>query len=88
MQTELSTAAMEKDWPTFIQSIYRRLEMGRLQYGDESFDKPLSLLLHEVEQEVIDQAGWSFILWSRLQRLKTQLQAVEHATDRTAAGCR
>lgn len=78
-----SEHAINKQWPTFIKRIHARLEMGSLTYGDISFAKPLDQLIDEIMQELEDQAGWSFIAWSRLDEWKKRL---EH--ERQGAGHR
>ena len=50
-----------------------RLEQGAIEYGDKSFHRDPGDLLRELEEEALDFAGWGFILWYRLQRLKKDL---------------
>ena len=59
------------NFPGFVGAVFQRLEKGREAYGDTSFDKPIGELLGELEQECLDLAGWGFVLWSRLQRIKS-----------------
>lgn len=54
----------------FLQLLASRLEAGRLEYGDRSFQKPPDDLLAELELEALDLAGWGFILWERIQRMR------------------
>jgi hypothetical protein len=54
-------------WPTFIDSIRTRLEAGRAEYGDRSFDAPPDELRREISEELQDVCAWSYILWKRLQ---------------------
>ena len=64
-----SSAAIREDWPAFIESIQKRLRVGERDYGDSSFEVPLVKLVDEIQQELEDVAGWSFIMWSRLRQL-------------------
>ncbi|HUX17799.1 MAG TPA: hypothetical protein VMV63_01250 [Acidithiobacillus sp.] len=43
----------------FVDQMTRRMEAGRLEYGDESPTKPLHVLASEVEQEIVDSVNWS-----------------------------
>lgn len=51
--------------------------MGRRNYGDASFSADPATLLTEIQAELEDVAGWSFVLWCRLQRLKKALRAAQ-----------
>lgn len=67
-------------WPEFESEMKMRLEQGFKDYGDGSFSRPPRELLAEVEQELMDVVGWSFILWVRIKLLGTQWDA-DRATD-------
>lgn len=66
----------EHDITAFVALLRARLKVGAQQYGDRSFQRPLVEVLGEIEQELVDIAGWGLIAWVRLQRLRT---AVDHA---------
>ena len=57
-------------WPAFAVQMLRRLETGEREYGDESFTRPQSEIVEELAQEALDLAGWAFILWTRIERMK------------------
>ena len=57
-------------FPEFMATIRQRLEVGRIQYGDASFDRPEAELIGEIEQELEDVCGWAFVLWTRLRKIK------------------
>lgn len=59
------------DFPGFVAAVSQRLEKGRDTYGDKSFDKPIGELLVEIEEELLDVCGWSFVLWLKLQSMKS-----------------
>ena len=67
-------------WPGFVSQVGRRLERGRVQYGESSVGRPLPQLLDELEQEIQDIAGWAFLLWQRIVHLRaTALEAEDPA---------
>jgi hypothetical protein len=57
-------------WPGFVEAVRARLEAGRAEYGDESFERPPTELVSELEQEALDLAGWGFVLFVRLRKLQ------------------
>src|ERR1017187_7054889 len=72
-----SAAAIRDDWPVFIESIQKRLKVGERDYGDSSFEVPLVELVDEIQQELEDVAGWSFIMWSRLRQLSEAAKKIK-----------
>ena len=62
-----------ENWGAFLAKVYRRLEAGRETYQDRSFTRPPAELAVEIEQEILDLAAWSFILWTRLQPIKDRI---------------
>lgn len=56
----------------FVAAVRARLEAGRAQYGDRSFERPPAELLGEIGQEALDLAGWGFVLFERLRRLEAR----------------
>lgn len=57
-------------WGEFTAAAASRLEAGRKDYGDRSFSLPPAELAREVEEELLDVAAWSFILWARIRALR------------------
>ena len=49
----------------FIQHLDQRLKKGYHEYGDKSFDRSSNSLLNEIQEELVDVAGWAEILYSR-----------------------
>ena len=72
----LSAHALDR----FTARLRARLEAGAREYGDTSFSRPAAELIDEIQQELEDVAGWGFLLWVRLDRLR------EHVTRLGAAG--
>lgn len=57
----------------FFRQIRERLKAGAREYGDASFQRPDAELHREIEEEILDIAGWSYVLWVKLrERLKRQ----------------
>lgn len=54
----------------FIRGLRDRLEAGAVEYGEQSFERPVAQILSEMQEELLDVAGWAFIGWTRLQRLR------------------
>ena len=63
----------EQEWVDFVIRLRERLEAGAKQYGDVSFRRDPGELVGEVEEELLDVCGWSFILWCRLRRLAPRM---------------
>jgi hypothetical protein len=61
------------DWQRFTAQVRARLETGRREYGDESFNKDPRELLDELGQEAMDLAGWGYILWHRVNALRERI---------------
>lgn len=52
-----------------------KMVKGKLDYGDKSLGLPLSELLDEVDEEIIDILGWVVILRRRLNELRARMKA-------------
>jgi hypothetical protein len=79
--TPHSDAALEHHWSEFTSNVSRRLDAGRKVYGDTSFERPLERVVTEIQEELEDVCGWSFILWTRLQNLKQRLPKQEEVEN-------
>ncbi|MCC6785783.1 MAG: hypothetical protein IT457_23250, partial [Planctomycetes bacterium] len=65
--------------PDFVAAIEARLELGAREYQDRpAASRPPLELLDEIGQELIDVAGWSFLLWRRVEGLRERLGAVQN----------
>lgn len=65
----------------FFDRLHVKLEQGAREHGDKSFDLMSARLVEELQAEALDLAGWGWILWDRLERLR---EACEVAESRTA----
>ena len=70
------------DFVRFVDAVVARLEKGEREYGGRSFDLASPRLLDEVLEELEDVAGWAFILWCRLRRVRDVLAFAEAGTSR------
>ncbi len=62
------------DWQEFNRELEARMEKGQEEYGNRSFKLPPSVIADEWEQEALDIAGWGFVLWQRIRRLKRSME--------------
>jgi len=61
-------------WPQFNLAMQNRLVRGHQEYGNASFSRSEKELLRELQEEVLDIAGWGFILWVRLKEVEKALE--------------
>lgn len=73
--TPLSDEALEQDWQRFQDHVRARVEQGKCDYGDSSFERPITDILKELQQEIADINGWGFIAYSRIERYLRHLDA-------------
>lgn len=83
MRAPLSDAAIAEDWPNYIGCVMSRLKNGKTTYGDSSFERPVAQLIDELQQEAEDLAGWGFVLWARLRKMRSDLEELTSARRRT-----
>ena len=67
-------AHLQQHLAEFLARMTQRLEEGARVYGGASLRAPSSTLLTEIQQELEDVAGWSVLLWSRLEHLRAGLE--------------
>jgi hypothetical protein len=53
----------------FARCVQKRLEAGRAAYGDRNFEASPTKLIGEIEEELLDVMGWTYVLWQRLRAL-------------------
>jgi len=69
------------EFPKFIQRLEKRLRQGHREYGDKSYERPMFSLLAEIEEEILDQANWASIAWTRLHSLRERTRLLEDRLD-------
>lgn len=74
--TPKSDQAIAHQYDEFTARIRARLDMGRATYGDASFTLPPVALVEEIRQEVLDVAGWAFVMYCRLQALEERVKTL------------
>jgi hypothetical protein len=62
------------DYYAFRRALDIKVEDGAVRYGNKSFTLPVLSTLDEIEAEMLDICGWSFILWCRLQGIKKAIR--------------
>lgn len=62
------------DFDEFIRVLTQRMEDGYWTYGDKSLNQPIPKTLGELEQELIDIPGWSYIAWRRIRRIRSLME--------------
>lgn len=63
-----------REYRQFIERVRERLDKAQGVYGSTNFSGKPELLVHELQQEALDLAGWGFILWKRLEAAKMALR--------------
>ena len=76
MKPDLATAL-----DRFMFKVRGRLERGSVDLEDRNLDAELAALLNEIMEELEDVAGWSVLLWHRLDRLRGALLRLEKETS-------
>jgi hypothetical protein len=66
-------ANIRADWARFTAAVGARLATGQRVYGDASLAAVPAALASELENELLDIAGWGFLLWVRLRALRHRL---------------
>lgn len=67
-----ATAVLDRRINNFFTGLRTRLHQGARDYGDTSFERPTDELVGEIEQELLDVAGWAFVAWEKLERAKNE----------------
>lgn len=68
-------------FPEFAEHVLARLRTGEHEYHDRSFSCAPPELIGELEQEALDLAGWGFVLWCRLRRLRQAAERLGSEED-------
>ena len=61
----------------FLDVLGKRLRVGGVEYGDDSFHQPLPETAEEMLAELVDVAGWAFVGWVRLRMILKRVALVE-----------
>jgi len=66
----------EQHFDAFSSALQKKLIKGAAEYGDASFSMSAAELTDELIEEALDIAGWGFILFTRLMKLKTAAETL------------
>jgi len=61
-------------FPPFIKILTERLKQGHIDYGNKSFSRDPLALIEEVQEELLDIVGWSFITYVRIAKIKSEIR--------------
>ena len=64
----------EQYFKPFMDKVHVRMEAGAKSYGDVSFQKSVTDLLTDIQQELEDVCGWSGVLWGKIEMLKDAIR--------------
>lgn len=64
------------DFIDFAAELQSRLRKGADEYENKSFSAHPITLLREIEEELLDVANWSFILFKRIRKIKKEIEKV------------
>lgn len=73
--TGYSKQVIREELPEYFRQIEKRLKQGAQEYGDDSFYCQEAQLMDEISEELLDVAGWAFILWHRIERIRKSIEA-------------
>lgn len=73
-----------RDFPVFAEEVRAKLVRGQTLFEDRNFSKTPVELLDEVQAELVDVMGWSYLLWSRLNAARHALERVEVASGQAS----
>lgn len=72
---------MDPRYAAFERRLRERFEAGAREYGERSWTRTPDELLGEIEEELLDVAGWAIILYDRLRRAREALASLRDAAE-------
>lgn len=69
------------DFGEFASRVEGRLAVGAEEYGNSAERRPPTELADELAEEALDIAGWGFLLYRRIQRLRRRVAELEAASQ-------
>lgn len=55
---------MNQSIDQFLTALRDRLENGAREYGNQSFVRPVNAIVDEIGMELLDEVGWTYVLWA------------------------
>ena len=68
----------------FLLKANRRLTTGAIEYGDDSY--LYNDVISEIEEELIDVANWSYLMWVKIQVIRKQCGDLVDRVSRSLGG--
>lgn len=65
----------------FLDTLAARLAAGAAEYGNASFSRPAPETTAEILDEVLDVAGWAYVLWVQMRQRLEALELAATALD-------
>ncbi len=47
----------------FLEQLAARLDQGSRDYGNQSMARSVAAIVDEIRQELLDEVGWTYVLW-------------------------
>ncbi len=73
---KLEEVDYQNDFIDFASELQARLRKGADEYENKSFSKDPLTLVQEIQEELLDVANWSFILYKRMRIIEKALRDV------------
>jgi hypothetical protein len=74
----MSTLDVLERWEEFSDLIMQRLAIGDAEYHDDPADsKSTTVLLREIEEEMLDIPAWMLFMWQRLNLVRENIEELE-----------
>lgn len=68
---------MAERFEPFLLGVRRRLEQGKVDYGESMYSQPSASIIREAEEELFDIVAWVAPLYERLQSLRMLIHRAE-----------
>lgn len=68
---------LPSDYQQFLSDLAAKLDRGAKEYGEVSFSRDPLELIEELKAECLDLAGWGYILWHRLEKMKETIMKLK-----------
>lgn len=69
-----------QDLPIFVTQVVTRLMKGNIMYADSYKRRDT---IKDIEEELYDTAAYAYLLWHKIQNLRTKVDALRHERLRT-----
>jgi hypothetical protein len=73
----------KKYFQSFCDAMDKKMAKGYETFGDKSYDRDGLSLIKEIQEELVDVAGWAQVRWGQLEELKKKERRLESVTHQT-----